>query len=92
MKKVNSPTCTFCSLEQETIEHLFFHCIRVKSLWLFIHDEFKQGHISELLPSLKTCIFSGFNNVHYICDVKHVAFNTVLMLAKAYIMMCKIQH
>ena len=30
---VESPLCTFCRLENETIDHLFYKCDRVKHFW-----------------------------------------------------------
>ena len=32
-KKVDSPLCSFCVKELETIEHLFFHCTKVGMFW-----------------------------------------------------------
>ena len=32
-KKVDSPSCDFCENELETLEHLFFHCTKVCTLW-----------------------------------------------------------
>ena len=28
-----NPTCSFCNLEEESIEHLFYHCSIVKQIW-----------------------------------------------------------
>ena len=42
MKTICSPTCNFCNLETETIEHLFFDCTHVKDIWLFAFTEFQS--------------------------------------------------
>ena len=36
MGKVNSQVCSFRNMEPETIEHLFFNCIYVKNIWLYV--------------------------------------------------------
>ena len=36
MKKVNSQTCSFCHVETETVEHLFFNCIHMKDIWIYV--------------------------------------------------------
>ena len=34
-----TPTCAFCDLEPKTIEHLYFQCIYVKDIWLYVFEE-----------------------------------------------------
>ena len=36
MGKVYSHVYSFCKMEPETIEHLFFNCIYVKNIWLYV--------------------------------------------------------
>ncbi len=36
MKKTDSPKCTFCTLYDESITHVFFECIELKSLWHYV--------------------------------------------------------
>ena len=33
IKMVDSPLCSFCSMQDETTEHLFFHCDKVRLFW-----------------------------------------------------------
>ena len=42
MKKITYQTCTFCMMEPETIEHLFFNCIHVKNIWLCVFNEWQM--------------------------------------------------
>ena len=61
MGKVTSQTCTFCHLEPETIEHLFFDCIHVKNIWYFIINEWQRVSGNIFLPTLKDCILGLYN-------------------------------
>ena len=38
MKKRNTPNCHMCLTEVQTIEHLFYECLTVKSFWLKLWD------------------------------------------------------
>ena len=88
MNKVTSPTCIFFYLlEQETIEHVFFQCIEVKSLWYHIFHKFNNIRGNSFSPSLKVCMFGhSRNNLNK--DL-YLALNTLLMLVKSYIAGCK---
>ena len=39
MSRINSDRCTFCALENETVEHLFFECMVTKNFWFSLCNE-----------------------------------------------------
>ena len=85
MKKRSSPTCNFCNLETEIIEHLLFDCTHVKDIWLFAFDEFEKLTSFHFVPTLRSCIL-------FISDVNAEnsrIINTIMLLVKMYIMKCK---
>ena len=84
MGKVNSQVCLFCNMEPETIEHLFFNCIHVKNIWLYVFQEWLSLTGSCHIPDLRSCVLGVHN------DVKHSrALNTIMLLVKSFIMNCK---
>ena len=84
MGKVNSQVCSFCNMAPETIEHLFFNCIYVKNIWLFVFQERLSLTGSCYIPDLRSCVL-GVNN-----EVEHsTALNTIILLVKSIIMNCK---
>ena len=34
--RVNSQTCSFCHVDIETVDHLFFNCVNVKGIWIYL--------------------------------------------------------
>ena len=56
MNKVTSHQCTFCMLEKETIEHLFYHCISVRNILLYILNEWKKITGATITLTLKEMI------------------------------------
>lgn len=38
IKKAESPVCTFCKRDEESIGHLFYECTIVKELWSAVED------------------------------------------------------
>ena len=84
MGKVNSKVCSFCNIEPETIEHLFFNCIYVKNIWLYVFQERLSLTRSCHIPDVRSCVL-GVNN-----EVEHSrALNTIMLLLKSFIMNCK---
>jgi hypothetical protein len=90
MKMVNSPICTFCFLEQQTIEHMFFHCMVVKNLWLSICRLWTDKTGLQVVPTLKICTF-GIYERREVLDYSEnnlLALNTIILLTKAYLVEC----
>ena len=54
MEKVNSQVCSFCNMDPETIEHLFFNCIYVKNIWLYVFQEWLSLTGSCHIPDLRS--------------------------------------
>ena len=88
MKKVSSHTCTFCNLEPETIEHLFFQCIHVKDIWWYVFEEWAKLTGNTYEPNLRGCVLGVYNN--NVDDTR--AINTIVLIVKAYIMKCKYEQ
>jgi hypothetical protein len=44
-KLKNTPNCSFCHIQKETIEHLFWDCIKIKNIWLQLADFLQSKHI-----------------------------------------------
>ena len=76
----NTPLCSFCNLEDETVIHLFVHCSKTKRLWCTIIDYFKTNlHIPPLSP--QSAIF-GFLEAD---DKVFLILNHLLLLFKYYV-------
>ena len=85
MKKVNSQSCSFCHVETETIEHLFFNCIHVKDIWIYVFHELQKITGTQFVPELSSCILGVYDtNI----DNSRI-INTVMLLVKMFIMHCK---
>ena len=85
MKKVNTQSCTFCMIEPETIEHLFYECMEVKNIWFNVFREWNNVTGDVFVPSLYTCMLGIIDK-----SVKqHKALNIVLLIVKYFIFKCK---
>ena len=58
MKLVVSPLCSYCHREDETLVHLFFHCINTKELWNNLASAFPVIELPALTPK---SAFFGFH-------------------------------
>ena len=48
MKVISSPLCSFCNLENETIEHLFWNCTFTQDFWNQLRRELTMFDFSLL--------------------------------------------
>ena len=83
-KKVDSPLCDFCEKELETIEHLFFHCTKVRTFW----DDLKV-----VLNSLNITVRLDIKAVLFgIVDTEDISLlvNYILLESKYFIYRCKL--
>ena len=80
MGNVNSQVCSFCNIEPETIEHLFFNCIYVKNIWLYVFQEWLSLTGSCRIPDLRSCVLEVNNEVEH-----SRALNTIMVLVKSFI-------
>ena len=87
LKKANSPICSFCKIEIENIDHLFFKCPLVNDLWCSIEKwilSMFEMHISFDIQSVlfgkyKNRNLFRFNNL-VILTVKQCKNNAYLIL------------
>ena len=87
MGKVNSQVCPFCKIEPKTIEHLFFNCMYVKNIWLYVFQEWLSLTGGCHIPYLRSPVLGVNNEVE-----NSVALNTIMLLVKSYILNCKYEN
>ena len=75
----NTTSCTFCQLQQEDIEHLFFNCIHVRNFWLFFENWWKEMYHGNTYLTIKDILF-GFSYKD-----PPVTLNQCILLGKKYI-------
>ena len=82
MKVISSPLCSFCNLENETIEHLFWNCTFTQDFWNQLRRELTMFDFSLLTE--KSVILG-------ILSKESVLFNHILVIAKKsiYLSRCK---
>ena len=78
-RKVDSPLCSYCSEEEETLLHLFHSCLKSKQLWNKLRQYFSQFiYIPHSLP--QSSILGIFNNNQHSELINHL-----LLILKFYI-------
>ena len=85
MNKLNSQTCSFCHVETETIEHLFFNCIHVRDIWIYVCHELQTITGTQFVPELSSCMLGVYDTN---TDNSRI-INTVMLLVKMFIMHCE---
>ena len=85
--KDNSDICRLCATEQESIEHLFFHCSQTNQLWCSITNwiKFKMGitHVFNIREVLFGYMYS---------DSYYEPMNLLILSAKNYIFHCALNY
>lgn len=81
MGKLPTQRCTFCNLYNESIEHLFFNCIEIKTCWSFIED------ISDIVINCQHALL-GYK-LDEIQSIDCQFINSMIMYCKYYILRCK---
>ena len=80
IKVTDSPTCSFCKEDLETIEHLFADCHIVKELWSNIEEWISNKFDRHISFDRKSILFGKFGNQNiYKCD------NLIILTIKQYI-------
>lgn len=87
MKKISSNKCTFCMMYKETIEHLFYECLYVNDLWLFIVRWLSRYDIQFELTSKNVLI--GYD-LHKNTNM-HTIINRIIMYIKWFIWKCRLE-
>ena len=86
MKKIPSQSCSFCMIQAETIEHLFYNCNIVKHIWFDVFREWREKTSRNDKPSLQSCVLglSFIDNSN-----ENLALYAITLLVKMYIVRCK---
>ena len=82
IKKRDSPCCSFCDKEEETLIHLFCNCDLVKPLWNKLLNVIRLHHNPTFNPSI-------FEKMFGISKDKFLSF--IFLCLKYYIYVCKFQ-
>ena len=75
----NSDNCSFCDLEQETVIHLFFSCVRVRELWIEIVEYVENRFNEKVNFNLTNTILDQWN------PARGSIANLVCLASKQYI-------
>ena len=74
IKLKNSNLCDFCNSCVKTIEHLFFYCIHVKTLWVFMQNIFFNCQIFfGLHTNVELVLFGGDHDRMFNLIIHHVS-------------------
>ena len=84
-KMIESPLCTFCQKEDESLEHLLFHCTIPKNLWLAFSSWVSKQNISMETLTLINILFGEFNDNEDFASLNHL-----ILVAKYFIYKCKL--
>ena len=84
IKMIDSPQCTFCKNEIESLEHLFYNCEITRSLWVALRSWLMECNINLEPLSFFNVLFSIFN-----AGEDFVTVNRLILVAKFYIYHCK---
>ena len=87
LKMIESPRCTFCKRETESLEHLFFNCYVTKFFWEAFCSWLIECSIA-LQPLTLTDIVFGIFNVEKDFDI----LNHLVLAAKLYVYKCKLNN
>jgi hypothetical protein len=82
-----SDQCTFCGLEKETIEHLFWKCIYTNNFWGSLQNLIRLhcSHASNFSLNENLVLFGYSRNFK-----SDNVFDLILMIGKQYIYKCKL--
>lgn len=84
-KIIESPLCTFCQKEDESLEHLLFHCTITKNFWLAFSSWISKQNISIETLTLINILFGVFDD-----NEDFVILNHLILIAKYFIYKCKL--
>ena len=79
-QKVNSPLCSFCNNDDETVKHLFHSCPTAIGLWNNLRNTFREHlQLPDLTPQSAIFGFLDTNHQH------NLIFNHLLLIFKFYL-------
>ena len=76
LKLIDSPACTFCLTDLETIDHLFVECFKVKDLWCRIEEWVLDKFEMHCSFDKMSILFGKYENRN-ICKVQNLFILTV---------------
>ena len=85
MHKVNTPNCTFCLIEQESLEHLFFYCQVTRNFWLHVCNLWNSVSELKIQLSAKDIILGKYCAI----NTESIYVNLIIVEGKAFIWSCK---
>ena len=85
-KIVDSPLCTFCKIEEESLEHILFSCKATEVFWKEVLS-LLAIYKNKTLIFLLMVQFGKFDN-----DKEFMVINHILLLAKSFIYRCKLDN
>ena len=85
IKMTDSPQCTFCKNETESLEHLFYNCEMTRSFWVTLRSWLVEYNINLKPSSVFNVLFGIFN-----AGEDFVIVNHLILEAKFYIYRCKL--
>ena len=71
-KMIESPLCMFCQKEDESLEHLLFHCTITKNFWLSFSSWISEQNISMETLTLINILFGVFNGNEDFAILNHL--------------------
>ena len=80
MKITDNPLCSFCNLSEETLEHLFYKCPKIKNIIQYISQKLKEHHSPINLDEITILLGS---------KTKNMKLDFMLIEFKTYIYYCK---
>ena len=87
IKIIDSPICTFCKMDFETVDHIFVECPHVKEIWYGIEEWFSQTFNRHISFDKQAILFGKFANKNV-----HKVENLIILIIKQYIYISKFSN
>lgn len=87
IKIIDSPICTFCKMDFETVDHIFVECPHVKEIWYGIEEWFSQTFNRHISFDRQAILFGKFANKNV-----HKVENLIILIIKQYIYISKFSN
>jgi len=84
-KMIESPLCTFCQKEDESLKHLLLHCNITKNFWLAFSSWISKQNISMETLTLINILFGVLND-----NGDFAILNHLILIPKYFIYKCKL--
>ena len=84
-KMIDSPLCSFCKKDVESLENLLFHCTFVESFWKTFTSWLTNQNITLETLTLVNILFGVYYE-----NKDNIILNHLILMAKFYIYKCKL--